>query len=52
MSAGQECGISCNNFNGFAEGDVIQSIVQEQIKRNIDDAKKERSVVGPPEPRK
>ncbi len=37
MTAGQECGVSSKNFNDFQEGDVLQSIVQEQIKRSIDD---------------
>jgi translation initiation factor IF-2 len=52
MSAGQECGVSSTRFNDFQVGDILQSVVLEQIKRNIDDAKKERTVVGPPAPRR
>jgi translation initiation factor IF-2 len=50
MGAGQECGITCTNFNGFAEGDVLQSIILERIKRGIDDAPgREPARVGAPE---
>ncbi len=50
MISGQECGISCSNFNDFREGDVLQSIILERIKRGIDDAPgKEPARVGAPE---
>jgi translation initiation factor IF-2 len=52
MSAGQECGVSSNRSNDFQVGDILQSVVQEQIKRNIDDAKRERAVVGAPAARR
>lgn len=37
MTAGQECGISSNAWDGFEEGDRIVGVVMEQIKRTIDD---------------
>ena len=50
MISGQECGISCSNFNDFREGDVLQSIILERIKRGIDDAPgREPARVGAPE---
>ena len=36
MVAGQECGIASNKFNDFEEGDVIQSVILEQVKRTIE----------------
>ena len=36
MTAGQECGIANNKWNGFEVGDKIQCIVMDQIKRTID----------------
>jgi translation initiation factor IF-2 len=47
--AGQECGVSVDRFNDFQKGDILQSIIMEPVKRNIEDAKKERAVVGAPE---
>ncbi len=37
MTAGQECGISSNGWDGFEEGDKIVGVVMDQIKRTIDD---------------
>jgi translation initiation factor IF-2 len=50
MGSGQECGISCQGFNDFREGDILQSIIMERIKRGIDDAPgREPARVGAPE---
>ncbi|MDF2439309.1 MAG: translation initiation factor [Abditibacteriota bacterium] len=47
--AGQECGVSTDRFNDFQIGDILQSIIMEPVKRNIEDKKQARAVVGPPE---
>jgi translation initiation factor IF-2 len=50
MSAGQECGIACSNFNDFQEGDILQSIIMDRIQRAIDDTPgKEPARVPAPE---
>ena len=36
MTAGQECGIASNSWNGFEEGDRVVCVVMDQIKRTID----------------
>jgi translation initiation factor IF-2 len=36
MTAGQECGIASNSWNGFEEGDRVVGVVMDQIKRTID----------------
>jgi translation initiation factor IF-2 len=51
MMAGQECGVSSNGFNDFQVGDVLQSIMMEQVKRNIEGKRPETAVVGPPQKR-
>jgi translation initiation factor IF-2 len=48
MVAGQECGVSSNRFDDFQEGDILQSIVMEGVKRNIEARRPETAVVGPP----
>ena len=48
MVAGQECGVSANNFDGFQEGDILQSIIMEQVKRNIEARRPETATVPPP----
>lgn len=50
MVAGQECGISSKGFDEFVEGDVLQSIVLESIKRDIGKGRPEAVTVGAPEP--
>jgi translation initiation factor IF-2 len=51
MVAGQECGVSSNKFDDFQEGDILQSIVMQSIKRDIEARRPETAVVGPPEKR-
>jgi translation initiation factor IF-2 len=51
MVAGQECGVSSNKFDDFQEGDILQSIVMQGIKRDIEARRPETAVVGPPEKR-
>lgn len=36
MVAGQECGISCHRFNDFHEGDLLESILLQEVRRTID----------------
>jgi translation initiation factor IF-2 len=48
MVAGQECGVAVKNFNDFREGDILQSIILERIKRGIEDNGREPNRVGPP----
>ena len=33
MAQGFECGISLNNFNGWQEGDIIESYVIRELRR-------------------
>jgi translation initiation factor IF-2 len=49
MVGGQECGISSKGFDEFVEGDVLQSIVLESIKRDIGKGRPEAVTVGAPE---
>jgi translation initiation factor IF-2 len=51
MVAGQECGVSSNKFDDFQEGDILQSIVMQGVKRDIEARRPETAVVGPPEKR-
>jgi translation initiation factor IF-2 len=51
MVAGQECGVSSNKFDDFQEGDILQSIVMQSVKRDIEARRPETAVVGPPEKR-
>jgi translation initiation factor IF-2 len=51
MLAGQECGISSNGFDEFEEGDILQSVVMESIKRDIEKGRPEAVTVGAPEKR-
>ena len=50
MVAGQECGISTKGFDDFLEGDILQSVVLESIKRDIGKGRPEAVTVGAPEP--
>jgi len=36
MVAGQECGIACKNYDDFQIGDMLQSVVRDEIKRTLD----------------
>ncbi|HEX8235117.1 MAG TPA: translation initiation factor IF-2 [Abditibacteriaceae bacterium] len=51
MVAGQECGVSSNRFDDFQEGDILQSIVMQGVKRDIEARRPETAVVGPPQKR-
>jgi translation initiation factor IF-2 len=46
MVAGQECGVSSNKFDDFQEGDILQSIVMQGVKRDIEARRPETAVVG------
>ena len=49
MVGGQECGISTKGFDDFMEGDILQSVVLESIKRDIEKGRPEAVLVGAPE---
>ena len=42
VSKGYDCGISLVNFNDFKEGDVLQSITQENIKMKFEPSKQDQ----------
>lgn len=48
MVAGQECGVAANGFDAFEVGDVLQSILMDRVKRNIEARRPDTAVVGAP----
>lgn len=51
MVGGQECGVASNSFNDFQDGDILQSIVMESVKRDIEVSRPTTAVVGAPQKR-
>lgn len=41
IASGYECGITLDNFNDIAEGDIIEGYVMKEVTKTLDDIKKE-----------